>query len=114
MDIKKIGQENAVPADLAQERNQLIAAKLRLLSSCEQLDPRNIIKKHPWYSVTGASAVGAVAAQAPNTTAVRFLATTLTPAISRIAKILSLAAMQLGASLASQKSAHAQPVDEKT
>ena len=86
-------------------------AKANLLECSGELDPLNVIRNHPWISVSSAAAVGAVAAQAPDAKTVRFLATVVTPMLTRVTKILSLAAVQLGASLASGR---ASPSDVRT
>ena len=97
---KKLNQKNEPAKTISDDRRELEEAKRSVLDSAAALDPRNIIKHHPWFSVSGAAAIGAVAAQKPNAKAVHFITTVLTPAITRISKLLSFAAMQFASQFA--------------
>ena len=97
---KKHNQKNEPAKTIIDDRRELDQAKQAVLNSAAELDPRNIIRHHPWFSVSGAAAIGAVSAQKPNARVVHFITTVLTPAITRISKLLSFAAMQFASQFA--------------
>ena len=99
---KSQSRRTKVDDTLMIERQKLAAAKLNLLDSSAQIDPLKTIRNHPWMSVSGAAAIGAVAAHSPSVSAVRILSTAVAPALGHLTRLVSLVAMQIGQHLVSQ------------